>query len=448
MWLKRGLGLVMAMVAVTGCESEPALDPVLVDGIFTEAEWNKVLSLSPLPDVPKDTTNKLADDSAAAALGQELFFEKGYSGPIVTADDGMNGGNGMVGETGKIACASCHQPENDWIDKRSTPNNTSLGASWVIRNASSVVNASYYTWFENDGLRDSQWSDALTDPEDGGSMNGSRLRVAHVLFAKYRSEYDALFTPPLDPALDPMAADAARFPPDGKPKAQESDPDGPWEKMAEADRKAVSTIYANFGKAIEAYLRKLVSKNSPFDRYVAGDKAAINEAGKRGLKLFIGKAGCIGCHSGPLFSDNKFHTTGLEPQGEHIEPKETGRFAALLSLLACEFNSDSEYSDDQNTGRLKGITVTQDDRGKWRTKGLREIGLTAPYMHTGQLATLKDVVDFYNRGGDPSGYVGKKDVLMKPRSLTDAEIDDLIAFLTTLTGEPIPEELSKDTSVK
>jgi cytochrome c peroxidase len=444
MWLKRGLCAAMVMAAGTGCESEPEL----VDGTFTDKEWDKVKTLSPLLDVPEDTTNKFADDPAAAELGHKLFFEKGYSGPIVAAYDSESGSNGMVGETGKVACVSCHQPENDWIDKRSKPNNTSLGANWVIRNASTIVNASYYKWLENDGLRDSQWSDSLTDPEDGGSMNGSRLRVAHVLFDKYRSEYDAIFTPKLDPALDPLAADAARFPPDGKPKAQESDPDGPWEMMAEADRKAVSTIYANFGKAMQAYLRKLVSKNSPFDQYVAGDKTAINTAEKRGLKLFVGKAGCVGCHSDPLFSDNQFHTTGMEPQGDHIDPKETGRFAAILNVLACEFNSNSEYSDDRSTDRLKALTATEEDKGKWRTKGLREIGLTAPYMHTGQFATLKDVVEFYNRGGDASGFVGKKDELMKPLNLTDAEVDDIIAFLKTLTGEPIPEDLSKDTSVQ
>ena len=188
---------------------------------------------------------------------------------IVTGDDGTNGGNGKVGETGKIACVSCHQTDNTWIDRRSTPNNTSLGANWVIRNASSILNASYYTWLENDGLRDSQWSDSLTDPEDPGSMNGSRLRVAHMMYAKYKDRYNAIFAVPLDPALDPAAPDAARFPPDGKPKGSATAPDGPWEKMAPADQKAVSTIYANFGKAMQAYLRLLVSQNSSFDRYVA-----------------------------------------------------------------------------------------------------------------------------------------------------------------------------------
>jgi cytochrome c peroxidase len=447
MGLMRGLCAAMVIAVVTGCESEPSGGD-LVDGTFTEDEWSKVKSLSPLPELPVDTTNRLADDPKAATLGQRLFFEKGYSGPIVAAYDGASGSNGMVGETGKVACVSCHQPENDWIDKRSKPNNTSLGANWVIRNASSIVNASYYTWLENDGLRDSQWSDSLTDPEDGASMNGSRLRVAHVLFNKYRAQYDEIFTPTLDPALDAAATDAARFPPDGKPKAQESDPDGPWEMMTEADQKAVMTIYANFGKAMQAYLRKLVSKNSPFDRYVAGDETAITTAEKRGLKLFVGKAGCIGCHSGPLLSDNKFHTPGMEPKGDRIDPNETGRYGAIKSVLACEFNSDSEFSDDRNTGRLKDVTPTEEDKGKWRTKGLREIGLTAPYMHTGQVATLKEVVEFYNRGGDEAGYVGKKDELMKPLNLTAPEVDDLVAFMKTLTGEPISAALSQDTSAQ
>lgn len=437
------LALGLAFLGAGACAGDDG--ETLVDG-FTAAELAKIKTLSPLPALEPDTTNKLADDPKAAELGHSLFFEKSYSGPIVTGDDGTNGGNGKVGEMGKIACVSCHQTDKTWIDRRSTPNNTSLGANWVIRNASSVLNASYYTWLENDGLRDSQWSDALTDPEDPGSMNGSRLRVAHMMYAKYKDRYNAIFAVPLDPALDPAAPDAARFPPDGKPKGSATAPDGPWEKMAPADQKAVSTIYANFGKAMQAYLRLLVSQNSPFDRYVAGDASAIGESQKRGLKLFIGKANCVGCHDGPLLSDQKFHTTGVSPLGDHIDPAETGRFGGIGSLLACEFNSNSEFSDDLKTKRLDGVVAADAEKGKWRTKGLREIAETAPYMHTGQIANLKEVLKFYNKGGDESGFVGVKDKLMKPLNLSDAELDDLAAFLGTLTGDPVSAKLAADTA--
>ena len=434
------IAMVLMAAATTGCEEQ-------IDGIFSEAEWAKIKTLSPLPEIPKDTTNKYADNPAAARLGQSLFFDKRFSGPIITGDDGTNGGLGKVGETGKVACASCHDTSRYWIDTRSKPNNTSLGANWVVRNASPPVNAVYYTWLENDGLRDSQWSDSLTDPEDPGSMNGSRLRIAHLLWNKYKAQYNAIFTDfPLPAALDPAAADAARFPEDAKP----SDPASPWDKMAPADQEAARRIYANFGKAMQAYLRLLVSKNAPFDRYVAGDTSAISTDAKRGLQLFIGKANCVGCHNTPQFSDNDFHCTGLAVKGARANPAERGRLDGLNALLDIEFRSDSSYSDDIPEGQRRLNGLKKDDpqwEGRWRTKGLREIGETAPYTHAGQFATLKELLDFYNKGGDSTGYVGTKDKLMKPLNLTDVEINQLIAFLRTLTGDPVPQQLAQDTSV-
>lgn len=428
---------VLATAGVTGCEQ-------LVDGTFTTAEWAKVQTLSPLPDVPKDTTNKYADNAQAAKLGQALFFDKRYSGPIVTGNDGSNGGNGAPGETGKVACASCHDHTKFWIDTRSKPNNTSLGADWVVRNASSILNASYYKFLENDGLRDSQWSDSLTDPEDPGSMNGSRLRIAHLLWDKYRTQYDAIFTDfPLPAALDPAAPDAARFPMDGKP----SDAASGWSAMRPEDQESSRRIYANFGKAMQAYLRLLVSKNAPFDRYVAGDFNAIPQAAKRGLQLFIGKANCVGCHNTPLLSDNEFHVTGMAVTGVHANPQERGRIDAINALLSIEFRSDSVYSDDVSEGQKRLNSLRRDDPkwlGMWRTKGLREIAETAPYTHAGQFATLKEVLVFYNKGGDDSGFVGAKDPQMKPLNLSDAEMDDIVAFLGTLTGDPVPASLTQD----
>lgn len=423
-------------IAALGCGPEEEL----VDGIFTADEWERVQTLSPLPEVPEDTTNRFADDPAAAALGQRLFFEKGYSGPIVVGDDGKNGGLGMAGEEGKVACASCHH--GTWLlDERSRPGNVSLGAAWIPRNANSLVNAAHYApWIENDGVSDSLWSDALVDPELPIAMNGSRLRVAHVLFEEHRAEYDAIFDPDLDPALDSRAPDAARFPAQGKPG------DDAWAGMAPDDQAIVNVIYANFGKAMAAYLRLLVSRDAPFDRYVAGDRGAIGEGAKRGLALFIGKAGCVACHEGPHFSDDDFHVSGLAPEGPNIAPGETGREAAIKAVLDNPFNSDGVYSDDRSSGRLEGLAENEGARGEWRTKGLRQAAETAPYMHTGQLATLREVVEFYNAGGDEAGFVGAKSDKMKPLNLTDQEMDDLVAFLGSLTGEPVPEALREDTS--
>lgn len=428
--------LALLAPAGAGCGGEEEL----VDGIFSSAEWEKIQTLSPLEAIEEDTTNRYADDPAAARLGQRLFFEKGYSGPLAVGDDGTNGGLGAVGEEGKVACASCHS--GTWfIDERSRPSNASLGTDWLPRNANSLVNAALYEpWYENDGLSDSLWSESMVDPELPLAMNGSRLRLAHVIYEKYRDEYNAVFEPDLDPALDPAAPGASRFPAEGKPG------DDLYDSMAPADQEIVTTIYVNFGKAIAAYLRLLVSGDAPFDRYVAGDRGAIGESARRGLRLFVGKAGCVACHSSSHFSDDDFHVNGLAPEGPHINPEEIGRLATIPIVLANPFNSNSQRSDDRSTGRLDDLAPTEDLRGKWRTKGLRQAAETAPYMHTGQLATLREVVEFYNAGGHETGVVGVKSDKIKPLNLTAQEIDDLVAFLESLTGEPVPEALREDTS--
>src|SRR6185295_6684350 len=201
-----------------------------------------------------------------------------------------------------------------------------------------------------------------------------------------------LFTVPLDPALDPLAPDAARFPAQGKPKSGTA-PDGPWEAMAAADRDIINQIAANAGKAIEAYERLLVSGNAPIDRYIGGDHAALSPAAKRGLALFIGKAACVDCHSGPTFSDQGFHNTGVPQVGTNLPRVDTGRLDDIARTLSgTTFNGAGKFSDDQAAGmaKLAPLVVTDDLRGKFRTSPLRQIARTGPYMHNGSLATLED----------------------------------------------------------
>lgn len=419
-------------------------DGEAIDGVFTAEEWTKIQTLSPLPGPPDEPTNKYADDPAAAVLGQMFFYEPGYAGPL-TVDSAL----GKVGETGKVACASCH--EGPWmIDLHSVPSDNSVGAGWIPRNANSVVNAVYYLpWFENDGISDSIWSDALVDLEISIGFNSTRLRLAHVIFDKYRAEYDALFDPDLDPALDPAHPDAARFPPDGKPG------EAAWDAMDPADQDHVVGINVNFGKAVDAYLRTLTSDDAPFDRYVAGETDAISVAAKRGLKLFIGKAGCVQCHDGPHFSDNKFHVNGLAPSGSHVAFSDVdGRALWIERLLALPWNSVSKWSDDPAEGarrlsELKDMSLEAEiaeANGAWRTKALRQAAETPPYMHTGQIETLREVVEFYNRGGDDGGFVGVRSPLLVPLNLSEQEIDDIVAFLGTLTGQQVPVELRTSTA--
>ncbi len=413
---------------------------------FTAVEAQQTKSLSPLPAVPADSSNRYADNAAAAALGQRFFFEKGYSGPL--GPSGVGGGLGNLGEVGRVSCASCHMSQSWFIDTRSNPNNVSSGANgFQTRNTPSLVNGVFYTWFNHNGGRDTLWI-AGTSVEGAGSTNGTRLTLAHRVFDAYRAEYDAVFTPRLDPALDPRAADAARFPASGRPKARPTDPDGPWERMTAADQLVVNTILANFGKATGAYERLLVSRNAPFDRFVAGDAAAIGEGAKRGAKLFVGKAGCIACHSGPAFTDNSFHNLGVPQVGPNVPSQDEGRFAAIPGLPTNPFSSAGRFSDDPVAGqaKLSGLIQSVGDTGAFRTAGLRNIAQTAPYMHTGGFATLADVVEFYNQGGGGNGFVGTKDSLMAPLGLTSSEKSDVVSFLEALTGDAIPSPLLQDTS--
>lgn len=425
---------------------------------FTQAEWATVKTLSPLPPVPGDTTNKYSDSPAAARLGQQLFFEPRLSGPI-QAGTRAEGQLGRVGESGKIACRNCHMPESKWLfDIRSNnggpiPNATALGSQWMTRNASSLVNTVFYVhagsgahWRENDGFSDSVWFDAQSEPEGPPVQNGSRLQLAHLIFEHYRREYEAAFPEwPLDPTL----ADYKRFPATGSPSTDTAN----WTRLSHDDQEIVNRILANYGKAIEAYLRKLVSRNAPFDRFVAGDRNAISRDATLGLKLFVGKAGCVHCHNTPLFSDDDFHVTGLAidtTRSPHADPKEQGRVAnqPLIcdpSVAGGDFSVNGHFSDDPATTRNQGFCTQSIPVGRWRTKGLRQVAETAPYFRSGQAATLDEVIEFYDRGGDSDGTFLGEPKEIRPLHLSNEEKRALKAFLTTLTGEPVPAPLLKDT---
>src|SRR5215471_11760325 len=383
---------------------------------FSPLEWSAIHSLSPLPDLPVDTTNKYRDSPAAALLGQKLFFEPRLSGPIQTGTP-AEGQLGPIGATGKIACRNCHMPESKWLfDIRSNnggpiPNATALGSLWMTRNVSSVVNTVFYVhagsgahWRENDGFSDSEWFDAQSEPEGPPVQNGSRLQLAHVIFEPYHDDYNNAFPDwPLDPAL----ADHSRFPATGSPYTDVAN----WTSVSAADKEIVNRVLVNYGKSIEAYLRKLISRNAPFDRFVAGNSDAISHEARQGLRLFIGKAGCIHCHNGPLLSDDDFHVIGLridKTLSPFADPTETGRAAnqALICTTPVadgDFNVNGHFSDDPVTTRDGNFCKQTIPPGLWRTKGLRQVAETAPYFRDGQAATLDDVINFYDRGGDPEG---------------------------------------------
>ncbi|HUS32596.1 MAG TPA: cytochrome c peroxidase [Kofleriaceae bacterium] len=421
-------------VAIDARPDSPDVDAADPLALTTE-ELAAAHTLSPLPAVPADTTNAYADNAAAARLGQMLFFDKSYAGPLVVGDTGTNGGLGKPGEAGKVSCASCHAAGSEAIDdRRSIPNATSLGTDRGTRNALGVVNSSFYKWTNWGGRFDSQWSLPMAVAENAKIMDSTRLAIAHMIYAKYRTEYNAIFEPDLDPDLDPAASNAARFPATGKPGQTNFD------NMAAGDKTIINRIFANYGKALAAYVRTLVSRDAPFDRFVAGDHSALTAPQVRGLKLFISKK-CIGCHSGPNFSDDEFHALASAPVTD------MGRFADLPVLLASTANVNSALSDDTNTHKLDGLAAIDSMKGQFRTKSLRNVAGSGPFMHGGTLATLGDVVDFYSQGGGDVGASGvTKDTRMTPFALTAGEKADLVAFMESLSGAPVPASAIVDIS--
>jgi cytochrome c peroxidase len=363
-----------------GCDAEA---PQI--GSWTSQESAIACSMSPLPELPASPTNAFADDPGAAILGQKFYFEQDWAGPLLE-DNAL----GTAGTEGLVSCHVCHDTETfASIDPRG------VGTGLHPRHAPGSVNAAFFdqagfTWR---GRFDVMWALPRVVFEAGPIFNTSRLRVAHVVFEQYREEYDAVFTSTPLPDL----SDLDRFPPEGRPKGNPEDPDGPWEGMTEADQQAVNLVIANVGKALEAYQRLLVSRNSAFDRFVAGDTEALSESAQRGFQLFVGKASCVQCHSGPLFSDQSYRNLGLEPTDG-----DQGRYDVVGAIAGDPWNGAGSFSDDAGHGQefLDAVEPqTEDLRGRFRVPSVRDAARSAPYMHNGSIATLDELIDFYDEGG-------------------------------------------------
>jgi cytochrome c peroxidase len=397
---------------------------------FSDDEWSLVGTLTPLPTVPADTTNRYADSDSAAALGQKFFFDPRFSGAL--AEDSPWG---QVGQTQKVACASCHQPERDFTDGVTI----SQGTGFMTRNSQTMVNSAFFQWPLWGGLVDDAWLLFTAVPYIPYIMNGDRCANAHFVLDHYQAEYDAVF---VDYPLGMLASIPATC---GNPFVA----DATWDAMPLGDKVAVARIMVNWGKAVQAYQRRLVSRDAPFDRFVAGDDSAISGSAKRGLRLFVGRAACITCHSGPMFSDAKYHNLGVPQVGEHVPAEDDGRSKDVLTAKVVPLDLDqgglvpySIFSDDPPVGlaRIAAAASVPGELGAFRTPTLRGIALTAPYFHTGFAPTLRDVIEFYDQGGGTEGFVGTKDPVMARLRLTGDEKQDLVEFLNTLTGAPVPQQ--------
>lgn len=376
---------------------------------WTQAEVAALrkLWIGTLPPLPPDPSNKYADDVRVAAFGQKLFFDTRLS------------------TNGKVACATCHLPQLGFQDSKPLSN----GIGTTNRRAMPIAGTAYSPWLFWDGRKDSQWAQALGPLESAVEHGGNRTLYAHLIVQHYRADYEALFG--ALPDLTDLPASAG---PVADPAARAA-----WVGMTTPDRNAVSRVYANLGKAIAAYERKLLPGPSRFDVYVQAvlnnDRATmqttLTATEVAGARLFIGKANCINCHNGPLLTNNDFHNTGV-PAMPSL-PEDLGRAQGAPQVLADEFNCLSPYSDAQPTQCAELRFMKPDGEQlvrAFKPPSLRNVAERAPFMHAGQFKTLNDVLDHYNRA--PTAPAGHSE--LKPLDLNETEIAQLIAFLKTLSG--------------
>lgn len=367
------------------------------------------LWLGSLPPLPGETGNAVADDPRAQRLGRRLFFD-----PRLSAN-------------GRVSCATCHQPARRFADGVTL----ALGLAVGDFNTMSLVGAAYGPWFFWDGRKDSLWSQALSPLESPLEQGVARTSLARLVAGDpvYRERYSELFGPV------PDLSDRHRFPGGAGPN-EDPDSEAAWMNMTADDRETVTAVFANLGKAIAAYERLLLPAETEFDRYVKNlDSPAPSVAGltrreTEGLRLFIGKAQCLNCHNGPLFTNHEFHNTGVLPPPGRLPDK--GRVSGVEAVLNDPFNCLGTYNDppERNCAELRFARTGAELSGARKTPSLRNLGGTGPFMHAGQMRTIAEVLDHYNRARP--AILGHNEA--KPLNLLPYELKRLEAFLLALDG--------------
>ncbi len=370
----------------------------------------QTLSLGALAPPPSDPSNRAADDPRAAGLGRLLFSDRSLSA------------------NGQVSCSTCHLPDHGFTDRLAVGKGLTTGARRTMPAAVAI----YSPWQFWDGRADSLWAQALGPVENPAEHGFTRTGVVRVLATRYRANYEQTFGAlPDSTAIDRLPARAS---PMGDARAQAA-----WAAMKAEDQAQANAIFANFGKAIAAYERTLKVRPGRFDRYVArlsgapARDSALSADETAGLRLFIGKGQCVTCHNGPLFSDQAFHNTGVQPRpGKAADP---GRIDGVGKALSDPFNCLGAFSDarrEQCEELSYAVAGTPAQVGAFKVPSLRGVSQRAPYMHAGQLASLDQVVDHYNRA--PTAAAGTSE--LRPLQLSPGERRQIVAFLRTLDESP------------
>jgi cytochrome c peroxidase len=301
-------------------------------------------------------------------LGRQLFFDNRLSGDL------------------GLSCATCHDPAKGWGDGQ--PLSRGYPSMEYFRNAPSLLNARHRVRFMWDGR---------LDGSDAGTLVRDMVTETHFMNADGRLVQERLKQVPEYVVLWEKAF------------GKGSDPYGP-----------------RMFNAIGEFVKSVESRNVPFDRFLKGDAGAMSGEAREGYDLFKGKAGCVACHNGPIGSDGRFYRTGVPENPDLL--KNPLRTITLLRHYAT--SGMPNYMNARTDLGLYAITKNPGDKGKFQTAPLRDLKYTAPYMHNGMLATLDDVIDFYDRGGGNGSE-------LKPLNLSGSEKRALAAFLLSLSGDPV-----------
>jgi cytochrome c peroxidase len=344
---------------------------------------DKVLNAAPVPPqgidalawtsiyVPADNV----PNQERIALGRKLYFDVRLS------------------KDGTLACATCHDISRGFTDRRSV--SEGIKDQLGKRSSPTVMNAAF--------LQSMFWDGRAASLEEQ-----AKLPVLNPVEMGHPDAAGAMASINGDPTYQGMFQKAYGRAPN----------------------------YDDVGRAIASFERTLIFLDAPFDHYLGGDSKAISPAAQRGLELFNGKGRCVSCHminsSNPLGTDNLFHNIGVSARKQNFEQ------LAQKGLAAIQANSDEQSLDklalETDLSELGRFLVSRQrqDIGSFKTEQVRNVGLTAPYMHDGTLRTLWDVIDHYNKGGETNAFL---DGGIEPLNLSESEIDDLVAFLFTLTDK-------------
>jgi cytochrome c peroxidase len=383
--MRRAALAALALVAAAGAAAETAAPPP------TAAERAAILRHGPWPPPAKiDPSNRASGRPEAVELGRRLFHDAGLS------------------RNGAVSCASCHDAAKGFTDGRRVGRGLDEGE----RNTLGLADMRLRRWFGWDGAADSLWMQTIRPLLDAREMGMTAAAVARRLAAvpAYACLYEKVFG--AAPASEP------------------------------AERALVGAA-----KALAAFQETIASGRTAFDAFrdavAAGDAAGIARypaAARRGLALFLGRGQCAACHHGPNFTNEEFADIGLPfflPRGAdgrlRVDP---GRHGGIRALKASPFSLLGRYNDDP--ARAPGtatahVTLGHRNFGEFKVPSLRNLRDTAPYFHDGSRATLRDVVVHYSTVSEERLHAdGER--LVRPLGLAAGEIDDLVAFLETLSG--------------